>query len=290
MAWTRTFGLVPLLLVATPLLAGDFDCLITPRAIVDVRSTSEGLIERIWVERGDTVKAGQTLVTLDSGVEKAAVEAARFRATMEGKIRTGESRLELASQKFARQDKLASQSYLSGQDRDQAANEKRVAEAELSEAKDDRKLAELEYHRLNEQLRLRTIKSPVNGVVLDRMLHPGELADNRDLRKPILKLADISTLYVEALLPLEAFGTLKVGQTYDVLPESPVKGPLTATVAVIDRVMDSGSGTFGVRLSMPNPKLTLPSGIKCKLAIPGLNGRGPLAPKDGAKRTSSLAR
>ncbi len=266
------------LLPSLPALAGDFDCMIEPRKSVEVRAASEGMIEKIWVDRGDMVKAGQVLVTLDSGVEKAATESARYRATMQGKIRTGESRVEFATQKYVRRDKLAGQSFVSQQDRDESLTEKRLAESELVEAHDDRKLSELEYRRLSEQLRLRTIKSPVDGVVVDRMLHAGELADNRDLRKPILKLADIGTLHVEALLPIEAYSKLSVGQSLDVLPEVPVGGSYKATVRVIDRVMDPASGTFGVRLELPNPGLKLPAGIRCKLSLPGVAGRSVLAP------------
>ena len=257
--------------------AGEFDCMIEPRKTVDVRAASEGLIEKIWVDRGDMVKAGQVLVTLDSGVEKAATESARYRATMEGKIRTGESRVEFATQKYNRRDKLAGQSFVSMQDRDESLTEKRLAESELIEARDDRKLAEIEYRRLSEQLRLRTIKSPVDGVVVDRLLHAGELADNRDLRKPILKLADIGTLHVEALLPVDAWGKLAVGQSIEILPEGPVGGRYTATVKVIDRVMDAASGTFGVRMELPNPGLKLPAGIRCKASVPGVTGRTVLA-------------
>lgn len=266
------------LLPSLPALAGDFDCMIEPRKSVEVRAASEGMIEKIWVDRGDMVKAGQVLVTLDSGVEKAATESARYRATMQGKIRTGESRVEFATQKYVRRDKLAGQSFVSQQDRDESLTEKRLAESELVEAHDDRKLSELEYRRLSEQLRLRTIKSPVDGVVVDRMLHAGELADNRDLRKPILKLADIGTLHVEALLPIEAYSKLSVGQSLDVLPEVPVGGSYKAIVRVIDRVMDPASGTFGVRLELPNPGLKLPAGIRCKLSLPGVAGRSVLAP------------
>jgi len=277
----HTTVLLAAALLPAAALAGEFDCMIEPRKAVEVRAASEGLIDRIWVDRGDTVKAGQVLVTLDSGVEKAAAESARYRATMQGKIRTGESRVEFATQKYVRRDKLAGQSFVSQQDRDEALTEKRLAESELIEAQDDRRLSELEYRRLSEQLRLRTIRSPVDGVVVDRMLHAGELADNRDLRKPILKLADIGTLHVEALLPIDAFGKLSVGQSLEVLPENPVGGRYPATVKVVDRVMDAASGTFGVRLELPNPGLRLPAGIKCKLSLPGVAGRTVLAPAGG---------
>jgi RND family efflux transporter MFP subunit len=269
------------LAVALPMLpacAGEFDCIIEPRKSVEVRAASEGIIEKIWVDRGDMVKTGQVLVTLDSGVEKAAVESARHRSTMRGKILTAESRVEFSTQKYNRRDKLSGQSYISQQDRDESLAEKRLAESEHIDALDERRLAEIEYHRLSEQLRLRTIKSPLDGVVVDRMLSAGELADNRDLRKPILRLADIGTLYVEALLPIDAYGKLSVGQNLDVNPEMPIGGRYTAVVKVIDRVMDAASGTFGVRLELPNPGLKLPAGIKCKLNLPSVAGRSVIGP------------
>jgi RND family efflux transporter MFP subunit len=278
MGHARLVAALAVALRAATGIAGEFDCMIEPRKTVEVRAASEGLIERVWVDRGDMVKAGQVLVTLDSAVEKAALDAARYRTTMEGKIRTAESRVEFATQKYNRRANLASQSFISAQDRDEALAEKRLAESELIDAKDDRGLAEIELRRLTEQLRLRTIKSPVDGVVVDRMLNAGELADNRDLRKPILKLADIGVLRVEALLPMEAYGKLGVGQRVDVMPENPVGGRHAAKVDVIDRVMDAASGTFGVRLELPNPGLKLPAGIKCKLNLPGVAGRAVLAP------------
>ncbi len=274
---TRGRGWLLMALLSGGVSAGEFDCIIEPSRTIEVRSASAGLIEKIWVDRGDSVKAGQVLVTLDSGVERAATEAARYRSTMQGRIRTGESRVEFSTAKYNRREKLAGQSFISLHDRDEALTEKRLAESELIEAKDDRRLAEIEFRRLSEQLRLRTIRSPVDGVVVDRLLNAGELADNRDLRKPILRLADIGTLFVEVLMPIEAFGKLVLGQTAEVLPEAPVGGRYTATVKVIDRVHDAASGTFGVRLEMVNPGMKLPGGIKCKANLAGVNGRSALA-------------
>ncbi|MEF8754859.1 MAG: efflux RND transporter periplasmic adaptor subunit [Accumulibacter sp.] len=269
----RVGGSVLLTFLTAPALAGEFDCIIEPSRTVEVRAASEGLIEKIWVDRGDMVKAGQVLVTLDSGVERAATEAARYRSTMQGRVRTAESRVEFSTAKYNRREKLAGQSFISLHDRDEALTEKRLAESELVEARDDRRLAEIEHRRLSEQLRLRTVKSPVDGIVVDRLLSAGELADNRDLRKPILRLADIGTLFVEVLMPIEGFGKLALGQTVEVLPEAPVGGRHAAKVTVIDRVHDAASGTFGVRLEMANPGLKLPAGIKCKASIAGVGGR-----------------
>ena len=93
---------------------------------------------------GQLVRAGQVLVSLDSGLERAALDIARHRATMEGAVKTGESRLAFASQKFQRRDELLSQKYVSQQDHDESRTEMRLAQSELQDARDNRRLAELE--------------------------------------------------------------------------------------------------------------------------------------------------
>jgi multidrug efflux pump subunit AcrA (membrane-fusion protein) len=220
-----------------------------------VRAASEGLIEKIWVDRGDMVKAGQVLVTLDSGVERAATEAARYRSTMQGRDpdRREPGRVRDRQVQPAREARRPVVHFAArprrGADRE-AAGRVRTGRG----ASDDRRLAEIEYRRLSELLRLRTIRSPVDGVVVDRLLSAGELADNRDLRKPILRLADIGTLFVEVLMPIEAFGKLVLEPDRRGVARAAGRRPLhVAKVKVIDRVHDAASGTFGVRLEMANP-------------------------------------
>jgi len=152
----------------------------------------------------------------------------------------------------------------------EARAEKTLAEAELVQAREAQRAAELEALRASEQLRLRTLKSPFNGIVVDRTAHPGDLADNRDIRKPLLRVADISVLYVEVLLPAEAYGQVKAGAAVDVLPDKPVGGRYPARVRTVDQLMDAASGTFRVRLELPNPELKLPAGFGCRADFPGI--------------------
>jgi RND family efflux transporter MFP subunit len=252
-------------LLALPLAHGaDFDCIVEPRQVIELRSPVEGLIERITVDRGDSVTRGQVLVTLDAGVERAAAAIARHRATMDGAIRSGESRVEYSAAKSGRSEELYKQKFVSADAREQAVTERRLAEAEVKEAMDNRKLNELEFQRQNEVLRLKAIRSPFNGVVVERLMHPGEVAEAGVGRKPVLKLAEIDTLFVEVLLPTAAYGKVKVGSQVEVMPNPPVGGHYKATVKVVDRVLDSASETFGVRLELPNQKRQLPGGIRCR--------------------------
>ena len=150
-------------------------------------------------------------------------------------------------------------------------------------ARDNRKLADLEHTRQQAIITLKSIRSPINGVVMERILNPGELAEAGVGRKPILKLAEMDVLYVEVLLPAEAFGQVKPGMIVDVTSEIPAGTHHKATVKLIDRVLDAASGTFGVRLELPNPQFKLPAGVRCKANFTEVTAKS-------SARTGSAAR
>jgi len=252
--------------------SGDFDCVIEPKQVIEVRSPLEGLIDKVPVDRGDRVKKGQELVVLDTSLERAQAAIARQRSEMVGAVRSGETRVEFSAKKLKRAENLHDQNYLSAQARDEAATEARLAESELRDARDNRRLAELELARQNEIIRLKTIRSPFNGVVTERLQNPGELAEAGVGRKPILKLAEVDTLYVEVILPASAFGKVKLGMEVQVVPEIPPGSRHAGTVKVIDRLLDAASGTFGVRLELPNASYRIPAGIRCLASFPGIDG------------------
>jgi RND family efflux transporter MFP subunit len=249
-------------------LGAEFDCVIEPRQVLELRSPIEGLIERINVDRGDLVKKGQELAVLDSAVDRAQAAIAKQRSQMDGAVRSGESRVEFTTNKSRRMEDLHRQNYLSAQGRDEAATEKRLAEAELRDSLDSRKLAELDLARQLEIIRLKTIRSPIDGVVVERLLHPGELAEAGVGRKPMLKIAQIDLLHVEVVLRAEAYGKVKTGSSIEVMPDIPPGSRHRATVKVVDRVLDAASGTFGVRLELPNPQRKIPAGIRCRASFP----------------------
>jgi RND family efflux transporter MFP subunit len=252
--------------------AAEFDCVIEARRMVTISGPIEALIANVRVDRGDSVKKGEVLVEFDSGIERANVELMRFRAEMLGTIDARQSRLDFATAKHERRSELTKQNYISKQDLDEAAAERRLTEAELREAKDARRVAQLEHLRANEALRQRVLLSPINGIVVERLMHPGEVSELG--RKPILKLAEVGTLNVEVILPTEAYRQVAKGDTVTVRPQSPVGGEFLAKVAVVDRVLDAASGTFGVRLELPNEDRKLPAGLRCRVDFPKVTARG----------------
>lgn len=244
--------------------AAGHACLIEPMQRIELRSPVEGRIAAMHVERGAEVRRGQILVELESGPERAALEGAKYRSVMEGSVRSADSRLAAAKEKFQRRDDLLKEKYIAHQERDDSLAELRVAEANLLEAKDNQRLAALEQQRLAELVEQRRLRSPFNGVVTERLQGVGEVAQAGESARAILRLAQTHPLRVEVVLPVALFGKIKLGTKATVDAEPPLTGRYTASVSIVDKVVDSASGTFGVRLELPNPKGDIPAGIKCR--------------------------
>jgi RND family efflux transporter MFP subunit len=192
---------------------------------------------------------------------------AKYRTEMEGRITAAKERLGYASTKLGRAKELQKQNFVSAQAHDDALAEMRVAEADLQDARENQQLARYDHRHALDMLNLRTLRSPFDGVVIDRMLNPGELTQYGTETKPVLKLAQIDPLRVEVVLAVDYYGKLNVGMTADVTPEG-LGGRYTASVKVIDRVFDAASGTFGVRLQLPNRQRAIPGGIRCRVDFP----------------------
>jgi membrane fusion protein (multidrug efflux system) len=215
---------------------GALDCLIEPSMVVNVGSAVDGVLERVNVDRGDLVRRGQTVASLQSGVESAAVQLSQ-------------ARVEFAKRKVERNEALYEKQLISAQDRDEMVTEARLHEEEL---KKDR-----------ESLKLRHIVSPLDGVVVERRLAPGELI--RADKSVVLRLAQLHPLNVEVIAPAALFGSVHIGSIGKVSLAPFVAGVHQAKVVVVDRLIDAASGTFGVRLQLPNQNYKIPAGIKCSV-------------------------
>jgi RND family efflux transporter MFP subunit len=245
-----------------------YDCLIEPHMVVDVNSSVEGKISRIDVERSDLVERGQTLVELESEVEKATVELAQARVRMDAEYQTRQVSRDFAKRKLVRFDDLYHEDVVSLQKQDEVKTEAVLAGLQLEQEREKREVAELELKRAIAILDQRTVKSPINGIVVDRFKSPGEFVED----EPILRLAQLNPLNVEVILPASMFGTITTGMQASVVPEAPRNNTYMARVTIVDRIVDASSGTFGVRLELQNPDYALPGGLKCMVEFPLVSG------------------
>jgi RND family efflux transporter MFP subunit len=254
-----------LLFAATPALAAQYDCLMEPKQELKLAAPVQGVVSEVNVDRGDIVHKGQVLARLESDVEEATAQIAAVHAANETAIASGRARVEFLQRKMNRNEQLRPGNIVSFAVADEAAADEKVAEAQLREAEMNVAQARVEAHRAIGLLKQRLVISPVDGVVTERALGPGEF---RNDQAHILTVAEIDPLRIETFLPISVYGHIKVGDTATIMPEQPVGGHYTATVTVVDRVLDAASGTVGVRLELPNPDLTLPAGIHCRVDFP----------------------
>lgn len=251
---------------APPIGEHRLDCVIEPQQTVKLASSALGMVAELNVDRGDMVKKGQVLGKLDDAVEQANLDLARAKALNDFDIIGHQARLKFLREKFGRADQLVGPKIVSRNTWDEALSDMQVEEQNLRLSELQHSEAQLEAKQAEALLNQRAIISPINGVVVERLLQVGEY---RNDQSPILTLAQIDPLRVEVFVPTIYYGQIALGDVGHVQPEEPVGGTHDATVTVVDKVIDAASGTFGVRLELPNPDLTLPAGLKCKIGFDG---------------------
>jgi RND family efflux transporter MFP subunit len=239
----------------------SFDCVIEPSETVELGSPVTGVIDKIYVDRGAMIKAGDPVAELESSVERSAVDLARARAEMEGALKAREASYELGQRRRQRVNQLFEKETLSADLLDQTETEARIAELDLVEIQEHKRLASLELKQARALLRRRTIRAPVDGIVVSRDMTAGEVVIDE---KTIATLAQINPLQVEVILPSALYGTVRPGQRAAIEPEFGDTVHL-AQVTIVDRVIDAASGTFGVRLELPNPDYAIPGGLHCQI-------------------------
>ncbi|MDY0746608.1 efflux RND transporter periplasmic adaptor subunit [Paucibacter sp. R3-3] len=238
-------------------------CLIQPDKVADVGSPVIGVVEWIEVERGDSVRKGQVVARLRADVERANTDVARSRAVSEGDLRGALASLELAKIKRDRAVNLKAQDFVSQEAVDQAQSEMDIATERVKFSREQLATSSREFAASQAQVAQRVVRSPMDGVVIERHINAGERVEE----KPMLRIADVSVLRVDVVAPVSMFGTLDIGQELIVQPELPGAGPRRARIVQIDKVLDPASNTFRLRLSLPNSHGLLPAGLRCSVEL-----------------------
>jgi len=230
--------IIPLLfshnLKASPLEEGQLSCLLEPSNEIKVSSQATGVAKHINAERGGRVKRGQLLVSLETGLERAFLELAK-------------ARYEFAKRKVNRNKELIDKELLSSHESDELLTELMIAS--------------LEVRKAEENLKQRSVYSPVDGIVKERNISPGEYVGI----EPLLTLVVLDPLHAEVVMSAEYYGTIKKGTEVEIYPDDQEDNVYSGKVKIVDQVIDAASNTFGVRVELQNSKLKLPAGLKCKV-------------------------
>jgi len=245
----------------------QLNCRIEPSVVVEMSSAVEGVISEVLVDKNDVVKKGDVVARLDAGLEAATAELRRVQAELTSDVQAQKLTLEFSDRALARVKDLYEKKAASFSELDKLKTEQAIAQQQLQQALDRKRQAELEHKRALADLQRRTLVSPIDGVVVERLKEPGEHIDF----EPVLKLAQLDPLRVEVFAPASLYGKVKAGMKAKVVPELGIADrSYAAEVVLVDQVIDGPSNTFGIRLSFPNPGNRLPSGLKCQVSFEGV--------------------
>jgi RND family efflux transporter MFP subunit len=242
-----------------PGMAAELDCMVKPEMYIELSSAAPGVLEKVLVDKGDHVSKGQVLAQLEASVEIAKAKQAKFEATNNGEINSRKAQLAFALRNLSRSEALYQRGSLSKGEKDKAETDAALAQTELTQALEQKKTAELKLQVANAQLGVKTIKSPIDGIVIDRYAMIGESV----AEKALMKLAQVNPLRVELVAPTEYFGLIQKGMEVEIRPERPANSSFKATVTVVDQLIDPASGSFAVRMALPNPDDALVGGVNC---------------------------
>lgn len=246
--------------------AQTFGCLIEPYQVAEIGAQVVGVIEAVKVERGEAIKKGQVIAVLRSDVERASVGAADARAKADANVNASKANYEFDQSRFDRAQYLLSKKFISQQAVDQIQTETEISHQKYMQAIEQQSIAKNELNIANAQLSQRKILSPFDAVVTDRYISAGERIEE----KPIVRIAQISRLRVQVVIPVSYFGKIKLDDLASITPEFPDAPTVSAKVSLIDKVIDAASNTFRVQLTLDNDDLSLPAGSRCKADF-GLN-------------------
>ncbi len=242
-------------------LDASLDCVIEPYEVTEVSSAVNGVIQEVYVKKGDRVKKGQKLALLESSVERATVALAKARSNQKEEILQKKANWTYFSRKQRRIEKLFKSGNVTPNEKEEAELNTEIARLEYKTAKKARNIAKLELARAKAALKLRTITSPLDGVVVESYASPGEAT----MDKPLFKLAQLDPLRVVVIAKAQTYGKIKPGMTGKVRTAIDPEKVLQAKVDIIAPVMDAASSTYDILLTLPNKDNHLPGGLRCRI-------------------------
>lgn len=190
---------------------------------VGVGTRIDGIIDSIQAERGQAVKKGQALATLDQ-------------REFELDRRAAEAAFSAADADFRRYQELFGQKLASKAELEQRR-------AHFEQAKVDLEKAKLVIDRS-------VIRAPFDGIVVDRTVRAGQKVQTSDAL-PLFKVSALDPLFARVYLNESWLNRLRVGEPVTVISSKFPKARSVGKISFLAPVIDSASGTFQVIVTVP---------------------------------------
>lgn len=278
------------------------DAVLFPRQQAAIVSKISAPVQKFLIKRGSPVHKGQLLAVLENRdlsaaaqenqgafsqaqatyetttsaglpeeMQKAEADAQQAKKVLDAQEKVYESRQQLYEQGALPRKELDQ----SGVDVTQARNQYSIAkrhldtlqaigrQQELKAAAGQLESAKGKYLGAEAQLSYSEVRSPIDGVVTDRPLYPGEMAT---AGTAIVTVMDVSSVIAKAHIPQADAALLKVGDKGSMMVPG-LNQPVEGKVTVVSPALDPNSTTVEVWLEARNPKQELKPGTSVQLSL-----------------------
>ncbi len=237
-------------------------------------------VKTFYVVRGAKVHKGQLLAaayvtgtsaSLPEELQKATGDAQSAKEQLDAAQKLYDSRLELFKQGALPRKDLDQAAVGLAQAKPQYELAKRhvdsldavVKHQELKGLQGQLSSAKGKFEGAQAQLSYSEIRSPIDGVVTDRPLYPGEMAASG---VPLMTVMDTSRVTARAHIPQGDAALLKVGDSANIaVPE--LEQPVEGKVILVSPALDPNSTTVEVWVQAKNPKQVMKPGSSVRLSM-----------------------
>ena len=228
------------------------------RERIEISPRFLGTVKWIGIKKGDLVTNGQIIVRLDDEEYRARVHQA------EGTLAAAKASVAKADLFYQRIQKLSENSIESKQSLDDAR-------LELDSARASEKQAEGALELAQTYLDWCTIRSPIDGVILEKLVEPNELVmpqsfgGTRGPSTALVALADPKDLQVEIDINESDLSKISMNQPCRVSPEAYPDKHYSGHVAEIAPEADRSKGTLQIKVQIENPDRYLTPELSAKV-------------------------
>jgi membrane fusion protein, multidrug efflux system len=225
-----------------------------PNQDVRVSSLVPGRVAQMMVGEGDSVRAGQELAKIDDRPFQDQAHQA------EAAVEQAKASLENARLSRDRNENLFQRGIAARKDLEDARTQVTLDEAALRQAEAALALARLQITRTE-------IRSPLDGVVVKRLLSVGEQVDGT-AAQPLFEVANIREVELFGNVPAAYLPKIHVGQTLQIKMDTFPERDFPAHVVAISPAVDPASNVGLVRIRIANGNGMLRLGVYLTAQLP----------------------